>query len=322
MRVQGKLARLAGYLLVAVVLFLVLRQLFASWPAVHTYPWQLRWPYLLASLVLAQCAYLTLARAWRSILRAIQVRLRLTTAYWIFLISNLGRYLPGKLWQIGAAALFARKLGLSGRDVAASMVVYQLYLIPAGALLVLAGGGFPAPFDTPAVHWTAWIGVALLACVALWPHVVLQAARPLARWAKIEPERWRIELSRRAAVAVQCALGWILLSLAFGLFAMAVTPTAPGRLVTLAQAFIASYLIGYLALIVPGGIGVREGVITILLAPILGPGPAAGLALLSRLWVTVTELIALVPALVLARREQVRIADVGRLSQSEANDAR
>jgi len=237
------------------------------------------------------------------VLRAITVRLHFTTAYWIFLISNLGRYLPGKLWQIGAAALFGQRLGFSGKDMAASMVVYQLYLIPAGAILVLAGGGLPPPYDTGILQWTAWILVAALAFAAVWPHVILKILRPLARLAGIEPDRWRIELVRRLAVAVQCLFAWICLSIAFGLFVMAVTPTSADFLVPLARAFIASYLIGYLALLAPGGLGVREGAIAFLLTPMVGPGPAAGLALLSRLWITVTELIALVPAIRWGRRD-------------------
>lgn len=198
-------------------------------------------PYLLASLALAQIAYIALARAWRSVLRAIDVRLRLTTAYWIFLISNLGRYLPGKFWQIGAAALFGRRLGFSGRDVAGSMIVYQLYLIPVGALLVLSGGSLPSPFDTTAFRWMAWLMVAALAFAAVWPHVVLTIVRPLARLAGVEPARWRLALGRRVAVAAQCAFAWGCLASGFGLFVLAVTPAPPDRIDDLARVFIASY---------------------------------------------------------------------------------
>jgi hypothetical protein len=200
------------------------------------------------------------------------------------------------------------------------MVVYQLYLIPAGGLLVLAGGGFPAPYDGAAFRITAWLAITLLAFAALWPHVVLRWLGPLARLAKIEPERWRLALHRRAAIAAQCILGWMLLALAFGLFVMGVTSTSTGRLVPLSQAFIASYLIGYLALVAPGGLGVREGVITLLLTPMVGAGPAAGLALLSRLWITVTEIVALVPALVLARKDGVRLTDVGSAQLPETDN--
>ena len=103
---------------------------------------------------------------------------------------------------------------------------------------------------------------------------------------------------------------WICLSFAFGLFVMAVTPTSADHLVALARAFIASYLIGYLALVAPGGLGVREGAITFLLTPMVGPGPAAGLALLSRLWITATELMALIPAIWWGRRDRAILGPV------------
>jgi uncharacterized membrane protein YbhN (UPF0104 family) len=73
--------------------------------------------------------------------------------------------------------------------------------------------------------------------------------------------------------------------------------------------YASSYVIGYLALALPGGIGVREGAQTKMLT-ILGVatlGQAATIAVTSRLWLTVLEIV---PALVFLAR--------GNRSRSEA----
>lgn len=298
------LVRLAGYAVAALVLFFLVRQLVVSWPAIGAHTWHWRWPYLLVSLALTQLGYFALARAWRSVLRAIQVPLRLRTAYWVFLVSNLGRYLPGKFWQIAGAAMLGRRIGLSGTDVAASMIVYQFYLIPTGALLVLLGGSLPEPFDTRTFGVLAWAFVGLCAAAALWPHRILRAGGGLVRRAGVEPERWRLALRRRVAISVQCAFAWACLGTGFGFFVLSVTPVALAQVPFLARTFVAAYLIGYLALISPGGLGVREGSLAVLLKRSFGAGPASGIALLSRIWITVSELIALVPALVWARQDR------------------
>ena len=66
--------------------------------------------------------------------------------------------------------------------------------------------------------------------------------------------------------------------------------------------FAASYIVGYLVLVAPGGLVVREGAMTALLVEAggLAVGVAAPVAIIARLWVVATELGAL--AVVLAWR--------------------
>jgi hypothetical protein len=78
----------------------------------------------------------------------------------------------------------------------------------------------------------------------------------------------------------------------------------PGVSLSLPQAigvFTCSYLVGFIALFAPGGLGPRESVFLLLLAGDIGLKPAAGLALASRLLLTGTEVLPAVP-LLLRRR--------------------
>jgi uncharacterized membrane protein YbhN (UPF0104 family) len=300
----ARLWRIAGVIAVAAIMLLVIRQLIRGWPAVKAYPWQWNFAYLFASFAVMQVGYMVMARTWRSVLRAIDVRPSYHTAYWIFYISNLGRYLPGKVWQIGAAAMFGKRLGFSGHDMASSMIMHLLYFLPVGSVLALSWGTIPAPYDQPALQALAW-GLSLAAlAAAIWPHLLLKAVPPLARFLKVDPDRWKLALSRRAAIVAQSCFAWLCLSVGFALFVLSVMPLGVESGPDLARAYIASHLIGYLVLFAPGGLGVREGAITVLLSPMLGAAPAAGIALLSRLWVTVTELIAIIPAIIWARRDR------------------
>jgi uncharacterized membrane protein YbhN (UPF0104 family) len=72
------------------------------------------------------------------------------------------------------------------------------------------------------------------------------------------------------------------------------------QLHVLTGVFAASYVVGYMALIAPGGLVVREGAMTGLLTELseMPVGVAAAVAILARLWLVGAELGAL--ALVLA----------------------
>jgi hypothetical protein len=62
-------------------------------------------------------------------------------------------------------------------------------------------------------------------------------------------------------------------------------------------AFAAAYVAGYIAVFAPAGAGIREGVLVVLLQPIMAREAAVVLAVIARLWTTAIELI---PAALLA----------------------
>jgi uncharacterized membrane protein YbhN (UPF0104 family) len=53
----------------------------------------------------------------------------------------------------------------------------------------------------------------------------------------------------------------------------------------------AGYVGGYLAVFVPGGLGVREGLYALLLTAYVPPPMAVAIAILCRLWLTACELL-------------------------------
>ncbi|MGH7593543.1 MAG: UPF0104 family protein, partial [Gemmatimonadales bacterium] len=67
-------------------------------------------------------------------------------------------------------------------------------------------------------------------------------------------------------------------------------------------AFTTSYVIGYLALFLPAGIGVREAIMVALLKDSIGIGPAAAIAVASRITLTVNEVGAALPFLLFRRK--------------------
>jgi uncharacterized membrane protein YbhN (UPF0104 family) len=93
------------------------------------------------------------------------------------------------------------------------------------------------------------------------------------------------------------AYGLALLALARG--------SLPGVALPFGEAtgiFAAAYLAGLVAVITPGGLGVREGALVLLLTPLTGSRVALALAIASRVLFTVAELVAAVPFLLTRER--------------------
>ena len=98
------------------------------------------------------------------------------------------------------------------------------------------------------------------------------------------------------------AAAWLGYGTALWLLARGILPGARLELTRSVAVFTASYLAGFLALLAPGGLGVREGLFILMLQGPLGITGATALAVASRLLLTVTEFGAAAPFLLFSRR--------------------
>jgi len=103
----------------------------------------------------------------------------------------------------------------------------------------------------------------------------------------------RIDLTYRQVLGfVGLYVGlWVLFGLAFFLFARRLTPLGWIRYLPVTGVYALAWVIGMVSVFAPAGIGVREGVLSILLAQYLPEPTAIVAALLSRLWITLAELV-------------------------------
>ena len=78
------------------------------------------WAGVVLALLIVWGSYAVLVEGWRRVVLAMRQRLGYLDAVRITMVSNLGKYLPGKVWAIAGAALLAERAGVQpGAAVAA-----------------------------------------------------------------------------------------------------------------------------------------------------------------------------------------------------------
>lgn len=247
---------------------------------------RLNWWLVAVSAVWVFASYAVLIETWRQTVIAWGARLPWRVAARIWFVSNLGRYVPGKIWQIGAMGALAQQAGVSSVAAVGSSLLVNLVNLLAACLVVglagsrrLAGPGFA-------------VGVAVFfAAVAATPWLLPRLARLAQRVTRHEIPEPRVPPLAIVYAVAGCALAWYLYGIAFRQLAIALFGESAGTTSAYTAVFTLSYLSGYLALIAPGGLGVREGVLVKLL-PLAGLATGAGalmLVVVSRLWLTVLE---------------------------------
>ncbi|HXE58272.1 MAG TPA: hypothetical protein VNK43_09735 [Gemmatimonadales bacterium] len=287
-----------------VVLAFVARAIVRNWQELATHPiaWTFRPLPALASVLLVWLMYGVLIEAWRRMLGGWGQRLDRREAIRIWLLSSLGKYVPGKVWAIAGMAVMAREAGVGPGAAMASAVIMQVLALGSGAMVAAGFGAGALETTRPGLLPWFWVG-GLLALGAIAVLVAPGGVRRLLAVTKLgEAGTATPGVTPLTFGLVANFVAWIGYGLALWLLGLAVLPEpALGAPLAIA-AFAASYVVGYLALVAPAGLVVREGLLIVLLQGSLGLGAATALALASRVLLTITEVGAALPFAVRRRR--------------------
>ncbi|MDE2803570.1 MAG: lysylphosphatidylglycerol synthase domain-containing protein [Gemmatimonadota bacterium] len=225
---------------------------------------------------------------------------RLTAATAMILVANMGRYIPGKIFQLAGLALLAKREGISGVQAGVAAVTGQLLNLLAAAMV----GGWAA-YAAGSMAEGAGLAAGLAVVLGAAVLVGLGGAGRMLRWLlRRSGHEGEVALPGRRILGLCLAgyiVGWAAYGLAFFWLARGCGLDVPA--VTAITAFSGAYFVGYISL-APGGIGVREGGLYVLLVPVLGAQASLMLAGLQRVWITIGELLGAVGGAVLLKTRE------------------
>jgi len=222
---------------------------------------------------------------WYRLLRIFGQRPQILATMRAYYVGQLGKYVPGKAW-----ALLLRSVLIRGPDVhlgvAAITAFYEvLTTMAAGMLLAVCISIFQPP-SIPGLTWSPlYAGLLLLLCLLALPLVPAIFNRLVSRLAarfqaSASAKLSSLRTSTLAGGLVLTGAGWLLLSAGLWATLQGVLPEPPDLTPALglqcAVSLSLAYVGGFLAIVVPGGVGVREVILRELLA---GLAPTAHVAL-------------------------------------------
>jgi uncharacterized membrane protein YbhN (UPF0104 family) len=285
-RTRGRARWLTVAVLTVVAVFFAVT-LAARWREVISLKWQPRPGLFVLACVLLAVSYAMVACIWGLALRRAAGTPLLAGAR-IWFLANLARYVPGNLWSYVGAVELARREGVERPRTLAVMALTQVLSVAvallAGLAVLLAER---ARLGGPALLGA--VAVAVVAAVAaVFRRQLLGLARrrvPGLDAGGLVPSPGTVAL-----LTVGYAAYWAVTGLAFAALVASAYRLPAGDVPLVVAAYAAAYAVGFLSLLTPAGLGVREGVLVVALAPVLPAGPALVVALVSRAWMMVAEL--------------------------------
>ena len=302
---DSRLLRQGGLLLAVVILFFLIKRLYSlliglQGEAVVFQPF-----WLLTSLVFLLGYRTLLVYPWRTLYcSASQTHVSFRSGWTLFQLSQLGKYLPGKVGQFASIIVLCRPLALSKTAAVVSTLQSVAFQCVLGV-----GMGVPvllSPSASPLVHngWAIFlrnapifIGIAIVIIVCGCAVVMLLQKDIF--FSKLQGLQegvrslFSVAVTRRllGLLGIYLLL-WIYFGIAFFLFIKSIVPPIQlSHLLMIIAIYPLAWSLGVLSLVTPGGLGIREGILSVLLTLCLPPANAGLVALLSRVWVMSAEIL-------------------------------
>ncbi|MEM7434319.1 MAG: lysylphosphatidylglycerol synthase domain-containing protein [Myxococcota bacterium] len=259
-----------------------------------------------ASTVLA-VAYVFRALSFGIVVKSMDRGAPLWTSARVFLGAQLGRYVPGKVWQVAGAGYLASRLGTSATASVVGTTYYVVVHNLVGALLGL--WVVVQRFPQAAESYATW--VLLIAGVFAVGFASSPAFARLVRWAGTKVGRdldfhavpvWVAPVTIASSLVVWSLFGVAVVEV----FGAAVPLEAPPSLEDAITHMAAASVAGLAVLVAPSGLGVREAVFVAAFSDRYSVAVAGLVALVLRLLMSVLE--ALLSALSIALPSKKHVA--------------
>jgi len=296
---RGRLWRLTkltlGTAIAVLALYFLVSRLVHDWRQIPFSELRFNIGYLVASYIILLALHFPLgALTWRLLLRSLGETLAFRKCLAIITVTQLGKYAPGKVWFTLGRMSLARAAGISEAKTLVSVVVETGFLLLSAILLFgIAVLLLPRVLVPKAVYLLFLL--VPLCLVVVYPGVLNRLLGFALARLKQPGFALRLSYHRLLGILGLYTLDWSVQGTGCFLLINSFYPLPLAKLPVMLGAYALSWILGFIILIAPAGLGIREGIFTFVLKLIMAPPMAIIAALLTRVWMTTSEaLMALV----------------------------
>lgn len=286
-----------------VVAFFIGRMIYGNWQQIRAEPWRLDLGLLAVSFALGAAWHLVRPLGWTRLIRGFGHDLPYWDVYRVYRKSEASRYVPGGVWQFASRIYLTRRYGVGAATCLAATLL-DMTLAALAALVPAAWLAGSASTSLGTWQRSALMAFPLFACTVIYPKVLNAWAPTVARILKQPYQHLEMSAGQIFSIFASYVAASTLLGFAMAVLARSLLPSIDGAQLTyMAGCYILAWVAALLTMVAPAGMGVREGILGILLAQASAVGTAMTLAVAMRLWAVCMELAWLATGQLVGRKE-------------------
>lgn len=246
-------------------------------------------PFLLSFAILL-IDYPEGALGWHMVLRKMGINVDFWRSHRVWIIATTSRYIPGSIWQYIGRVELAQKEGIPRNKTLISLLIE--------AFMVLVAGVFMATLALPFLELkqlgnSIWVFFLPLPLLLLHPNIANKLMGFIAKVSKRSIKKIDVNLDFKKTVSLfpWFAVNFLINGAALYFLVMSLTGSiAVSQLIAFTGFYSLAWVIGYVALFAPAGVGVTEVSLAYLLSFSMPLSLASVIALSYRVFLTTAEL--------------------------------
>lgn len=302
------------------IIAFLLSYVWKYWDTLRATHLVLRLDMVFLSFFLGLISFVIYSIAWYVLIQSENSSIRFVESNYMLAKGNLGKYIPGRVWQFVGRLYFFSNMGFPrGKIVMIAILEQYLLLVSAFVIFVtcfLASPGLFEAFHTPNLRYILTVGL-IVGLVSLHPKNILFWTRLLAKFTHKPFFEVSLPFRRLLTVISLYLIYWMITGLSLLFLARGGVSIPSNFILYIAGVNAIAYVVGYLSLVTPNGLGIREGILSYLLETVLFKGFGAMLSIASRLMLIACEIGYYFIAFVLYRFRERQIALTRRKIEKE-----
>lgn len=264
-----------------------------NWTDVSVHLGKVSWKTFAASGLAAVAGTWLTMIGWKTLLRDLGSDLHLAPASGVYFVGQLGKYLPGSLWSVLVQADIASHLKVPRRRTAVTGLLALGLALLTGLLVGLPAASFLLTRESSGFDWWLLLGIPILVVLCV-PRLLNAIIDRMLRTMRREPLEKGLSTGAVIRAVVVFLLVWVCFGVHTLLLARAVAGEGahPDLTVASMTGYALSVSLGMLTIILPAGLGAREGLLTLILSTAMPTPAAAAVAIMSRFLVTIVDVLA------------------------------
>ncbi|MBI2129661.1 flippase-like domain-containing protein [Candidatus Woesearchaeota archaeon] len=284
-----KIEKIIGIAVSVIILYFLIKTLYNNSNQLLAYRIYFNYFYLILSFIFLFFYLFLLVYGWKKILELLRVKLSYKSSLRIWFLSQLGRYAPGRIWYLLGRIYLCEKKKISKYTTFVSLVLELAMHVLSALFTALIF--IPVMIkDNGLIKFLPVFLIIPIGLVLLYPRVFNLIINLGLKIFRKNPVEFRIKYSSLLLLLVFYIFLWIINGVGFYFLINSIYASPLSLILPLTGAFAVSWIIGFLSLITPSGLGIREGILTFLLGFYFPLPIAILIALISRLWIIAGEL--------------------------------
>ena len=283
-----KVRSIVGSAILAICFYFIGKSLLQNWHTVSTAKLKFNIGYLVLSCIFMVSTYLLVAYTWKRNVSILKEKINFLAALRVNALSTLPKYAPGKVWGILGKVYLAKKEGISEHTCVITISLETILYILGGIILFLFTGASVLKGRIP---YTYCLILILIFLIIIYPRILIGTTNVFLKLFKRPLIDFMPSYFQILTLLCLYTLSWIFQGIGVYFLINSFYPIALNKIMLISGIHAFSWVVGFLTIITPAGLGIKEGVLSYFLTFIMPSGIAILVALVIRLWGTISEVI-------------------------------